>query len=147
MPNEAAWRAEARSFAGYLGSPQIPADVAARYRTAIEDWRGEASRFDRWLVRLAALHPLATSFADAYARIARPYGDLRRRLTLMLALLESHGATHASYDRARPSSPAVAWLALAGSAAVWGARTVIALLIFAPLHGIARIGDPSTALR
>ena len=63
--------------------------------------------------------PGLTSIADTYARFARPYGDLRRRLTLMLALLETHGATHAAYDRAQPSSAAGAWLALAGLGTLW----------------------------
>jgi len=139
MPNERTWRAEARTFAAYLGSPALPADIVERYRWAVEDWRADRARFDRWLTGFAAAHPVLTSLADAYARIARPYGDLRRRLTLMLALLESHGATHALYDRARPSNAVLAWLALAGSAAAWSVRTLIAFVFLAPLHAVASV--------
>ncbi|MGH7712767.1 MAG: hypothetical protein ACREOG_15865 [Gemmatimonadaceae bacterium] len=142
MPNERAWQAEARTFAAYLGTPRVPAEIVERYQHAIQDRRVDDTRFDRWLGRFAAAHPLLTSVGDVYARIARPYGDLRRRLTLMLALLETHGATHARYDRAAPSHPAVAWLALAASAAAWGARAIIALLILAPLHAIASLTTP-----
>ncbi|MGQ0642272.1 MAG: hypothetical protein ACT4P6_16110 [Gemmatimonadaceae bacterium] len=139
MPNEATWRAEARTFAAYLGSPQIAAEVVERYRRAVEDWRLPNPLFDRWLRRLAAVHPVLTSLADAYARVVRPYGDLRRRLTLMLALLESHGATHARYDRARPASSTTTWVALAAVAVLWGASTLVAFMLLAPLHLLASL--------
>jgi len=134
MPNEREVR-EARTFASYLGSPSFPSEISDRYRQAIADWRsGPPDRFDAWLVRFAATSPAFTALADSYARVARPYGDLRRRLTLMLALLETHGATHGVYDRARPSSAAAAWLALAGAGTMWALRSVLAALICAPAH-------------
>lgn len=134
MPNERDAR-EARTFASYLGAPSFPSEISERYHRAIQDWRAAPSdRFDAWLVRFAGASPGLTSIADTYARLARPYGDLRRRLTLMLALLETHGATHAAYDRARPSSAAGAWLALAGLGTLWALRTLLAVVICAPAH-------------
>ncbi len=134
MPNEREVR-EARTFASYLGSPSFPSEISDRYHAAIGDWRiGSYDRFDAWLVGFAATSPALTSLADTYARFARPYGDLRRRLTLMLALLETHGATHAAYDRARTSAAAAAWLALAGAGTVWALRALLAAVICAPAH-------------
>jgi hypothetical protein len=134
MPNEQDTR-EARTFASYLGAPSYPSEISERYHRAIQDWRATPSdRFDAWLVRLAGMSPGLTAIADTYARLARPYGDLRRRLTLMLALLETHGATHAAYDRARPSSTAGAWLALAGVGTLWALRALVAVVICAPAH-------------
>ena len=134
MPNEREVR-EARTFASYLGSPSFPSEISDRYHAAIGGWRiGSYDRFDAWLVGFAATSPALTSLADTYARFARPYGDLRRRLTLMLALLETHGATHAAYDRARTSSAAAAWLALAGTGTVWALRALLAAVICAPAH-------------
>ena len=138
MPNERDVR-EARTFASYLGSPSFPSEISDRYHAAIGDWRiGSSDRFDAWLVGFAAMSPALTSLADTYARFARPYGDLRRRLTLMLALLETHGATHAAYDRARASSAAAAWLALAGAGTVWALRALLAAVICAPAHLVLR---------
>ncbi len=135
MPNDASWRAEATTFAAYLGSARVPAEVIDRYQMAVEDWRSSSfDRFDDWLLRFAAAHPAQTSLADAYARMVRPYGDLRRRLTLMLALLENHGATHAAYDRAESSGAPRAWLALAGSGIAWAFRTLLAAVICLPAH-------------
>lgn len=131
MPNEAPERRQARTFAAYLGSPVCPSAVAERYGRVVQDWTAR-DRFDAWLVGVAAIHPALASLADTYARFARPYGDLRRRLTLMLALLETHGATHGAYDRARPSGALPAWLALAATGTLWALRTVVATLICAP---------------
>ncbi len=134
MPNERQVK-EARTFASYLGSPSVPSEIAERYHQAIQDWPVVPSdRFDAWLLRFAASSPALTSIADTYARRARPYGDLRRRLTLMLALLETHGATHHAYDRAHASSAAAAWLALAGVGTLWALRTLLAGVICAPAH-------------
>lgn len=106
---------------------------------AIESWRDVPPRFDRWLGLVAGMHPVLTALADAYARIARPYGDLRRRLTLILALLETHGATHSAYDRAAPTHPVVAWLLLGVSAAAWAIRSIVALILLAPMHAVASL--------
>ncbi|HEY7565939.1 MAG TPA: hypothetical protein VH762_00090 [Gemmatimonadaceae bacterium] len=134
MPNEREVR-EARVFASYLGAASVPSEISERYHRAIQHWRAAPSeRFDAWLVRLAATSQGLTAIADTYARFARPYGDLRCRLTLMLALLETHGATHAAYDRARPSSAAGAWLALAGLGTLWALRALLAVAICAPAH-------------
>jgi hypothetical protein len=145
MPNDAAWRAEARTFAAYLGSPSIPAEIAERYCLAVADWRVEQGVFDRWIRSFAAVHPSLTALADAYARIVRPYGDLRRRLTLILALLESHGTTHAVYDGARPAGAVMTWMALASSAALWALRTVIAFIVLAPMHAVASVAAPRSS--
>lgn len=143
MPNDAAWRAEARVFAAYLGSSPVPTEVVERYGLALADWRAAPVGFDSWLRRIAAAHPLATALADAYARFIRPYGDLRRRLTLMLALLETHGTTHELYDRARRSNKVLAWLSLALGATAWAIRTLVAFVLIAPLHALARIIAPA----
>jgi hypothetical protein len=137
MPNEALWRAEARTFAAYFGALRLPSDVANRYQVIVATW--EPRGFDAWLGRIAASGRVLTSLADAYARRMRPYGDLRCRLTLMLALLESHGATHALYDRAKPTSLAVALLLIAGAGVSWILRTLTAFLVFAPVHLVWRL--------
>jgi hypothetical protein len=136
MPNAAIWRAEARTFAAYLGSPRLPAEVADRYQAIVATW--EPRGFDALLGRVAAWGRFTTSLADAYARRVRPYGDLRRRLTLMLALLESHGATHAQYDHAKPASLPLTWLLISLAGASWLLRTAVAFLLLAPIHLFAR---------
>lgn len=146
MPSDTSWQSEAATFGSYLGAAQLPAEIAERYQLAVQDWPSVGfDRFDDWLLHFAAGHRFQTSLADAYARLARPYGDLRRRLTLMLALLESHGATHDPYDRAQPATPLRTWLALAGSAGGWGLRTLLAMAICIPAHVALSRGRPRRA--
>lgn len=145
MPNATApRRAEAATFGAYFGSATLPPEVVARYELALAAEQASTDdRFDDWLVTLAARHRSLTGIADAYARFARPYGRLRHRLTLMLALLETHGDTHAAYDRAQPSNTAVAWLAIGASASGWAVRTVVAALICGPAHLVMSLAPPA----
>ncbi len=137
-------RTEAATFGAYFGTSHVPPEIVARYEIALAaEPTSTNDRFDEWLVTFAARHRVLTGLADAYARFARPYGRLRRRLTLMLALLETHGATHAAYDRAQSSSMAVAWLAIGASALGWAVRTLVATLICGPAHLIMSRATPA----
>ncbi len=121
-------------FSAYLGSYSSDARVVARYSTAHAPMLASDDRFDRWLVAFARRGRVACSLADAYARRVRPYGLLRRKLTLVLALLETGSATHAHFDRARPASRIATLSALAGAGVWWVLRTALALIVVAPLH-------------
>jgi hypothetical protein len=137
-------RTEAATFGDYFGTSHLPPEVIARYEVALSaEPASTDDRFDEWLVTFAARHRTLTGLADAYARYARPYGRLRRRLTLMLALLETHGATHAAYDRAQPSSLAVTWLAIGATALGWAVRTIVATLVCGPAHLIMSRATPA----
>lgn len=50
---------------------------------------GYGSSFDRFLVRCARQHWLLTKLADSYARIFDSQGLLRKKLVLLLAILET----------------------------------------------------------
>ncbi len=52
--------------------------------------------FDDFLTRFAARRPLLTRLADSYACLFAPQSTLRRKLILLLAILESsrHSAVH-----------------------------------------------------
>ncbi|MGQ0539517.1 MAG: hypothetical protein ACT4R6_11250 [Gemmatimonadaceae bacterium] len=142
MPNEVAVRpGEAAVMAAYLGTAAPPRDIVQRYESWAAADAAPADSFDGWLLALGSRHALLTSIADTYARIARPYGALRRRLTLMLALLETHGATHAGYDTAAASGRAAAWLALAAAGTCWGLRLVAACVVCAPAHTAVALAD------
>lgn len=137
-------RTEAATFGAYFGTIPLPPEVLTRYEVALSaEPVGTDDRFDEWLVTFAARHRTLTGLADAYARFARPYGRLRRRLTLMLALLETHGATHAAYDRAQSSSLGGAWLAIGAAGLGWAARTILATLICGPAHLIMGRATPA----
>lgn len=127
-------------YARYLGASGDMVRGGEYYRAAHESLpQNDADRFDRWLVVVARAAPLTCGLADAYARMARPYGLLRRKLVLTLAVLESSPGTHAAFDTALESSTATAWLALAALGTGWVLRSAAALLLIGPLHLLAAI--------
>jgi hypothetical protein len=122
----------------------MPNEVLQHYADAVRSsGAAPADRFDAWLLTLARRSPGRTALADCYARHARPYGQVRRRLTLMLALLETHGATHAHYDSAAPASMLRTWLMLALAGAGWMLRSLAATAVCLPAHLRLRGADPS----
>jgi hypothetical protein len=124
----------------YLGAEAPDPALTGHYVAAHATMdREPIDRFDRWLAAIARRGLPHLALADAYARRARPYGLLRRKLTLALALLEMSPRSHARFDGAREGSAVSTWgaLALAGGAAA--ARLLVAVLVLAPLHLTARL--------
>lgn len=127
-------------YARYLGASGDMVRGGEQYAAAHESLPQRAvDRFDRWLVVVARAAPMACGLADAYARVVRPYGLLRRKLVLALAVLESSPGMHAAFDTGLESSTATAWLALAALGTGWMLRSAVALLLIGPLHLLAAI--------
>jgi hypothetical protein len=125
----------------YLGTAAPEAQAVAAYVRAHPSAALHAGdRFDRTLVSVARRSPAWCALADSYARRVRPYGSLRRKLVLALAVLESTPQAHAAYDTAKAGAPVVSWLALAASGAGWAARTAVAVALLLPLHLASRLG-------
>jgi hypothetical protein len=64
------------------------------------------NRFDQTLVRIAAINTFATRIVDTYTRVFFKTAVIRKKLVLLLAILESCAPTHSRLDaaesRARP---------------------------------------------
>lgn len=131
-------------LAAHLGSPDAGDRAALRYADAHPIAAAVAAdRLDAWLVRVAMFGWPATALADTYARWARPYGVLRRKLVLTLAVLESSPATHARYDTALAAGAASTWVQLAWEGGTFVLRSVAAAVLLAPLHLAALLlGSP-----
>ncbi|HEV8523374.1 MAG TPA: hypothetical protein VGQ71_02655 [Terriglobales bacterium] len=52
-----------------------------------------AAGFDRFLVRFAIANPTLTRVADSYARLLAPTSTFRKKLVLLLAILESSASS------------------------------------------------------
>lgn len=129
--------AEFRSVARYLGAPVVTVHAAERYARMLPSAGEAAAPFEQTLATMLARGPLAAALADSYARRFFPYGVVRRRITLALALLESGAQTHAVYDNGVGAPRIVTWAALAGAGFIWLTRTAAAFLLLAPVHFIA----------
>lgn len=82
---------ECRVFTRYLAGREPTPYVIAKYRAAhaAVDAYGVQSAFDGRLVAGARLHPVFAWLVDAAARFTAPRGLLRKKLVLLLAILET----------------------------------------------------------
>jgi len=128
---------ECRALARYL-TGQAPGEyVLACYRRTVDFVPGATDPLlpiDRALWRAVRTSRLTARLADAYARWFRPAGPLRRRITLMLAILESAPGTHAWVNTAESGSRLRVSLQLAGVVAASAAMLAIGVAGFGPIH-------------
>ncbi|MCC6927931.1 MAG: NAD(P)H-binding protein [Gemmatimonadaceae bacterium] len=122
-------------FARYLGTVSVDERLAAAYVRAHQSLPpGASDGLDAWLFQWGRSGTVACTLSDCYARRVRPFGLLRRKLVLALAVLESMPATHARYDTARHASATASWLALVALGVRWVACTVAAVVVLLPVH-------------
>ncbi len=89
---------------------------------------------DRVLLGFARLGGPATRIADAYATRLRPYGPLRRRLILLLAILENAPPTAEPLNAARRGPVLGAGLGIAAALASSAGALLLGLVLLGPLH-------------
>ena len=128
---------ECATYTRYL-TASAPSDyVLARYRhahRASPPLCVGTSAFDRLLLRLSATSPFFTQFTDVYSRLFAPRSLFRRKLVLLLAVLESTAPSRVAFDRPDTASPAGFWLRLALRGLVVGLMGLLALLLLGPPH-------------
>lgn len=116
--SDAALEAECRRFTRYLldeaPSPYVLACYQRAHRVS-PDFTPHGA-FDRAALRLAATAP---GLADAHARLFAPTSALRRKLVLLLAILEASAPSYRRVDAPGPRGRVSAWLRLCWIG-VWG---------------------------
>jgi len=118
---------------------QPPDEITrAAYRQAVATVAAlqPVGRQDRAILAFARRHALATRLADSWSALFSRSSVLRKRLVMLLAILESHAPTHAAIDRPAGGSPAgaVTMLLLRGLLAVLllvvGTIVMIPVMVF-----------------
>lgn len=93
---------ECRVFCRYLTGQLPDRYISRKYAEAFSPRQPLSqdlqSGFDALLVRLAVIHPLFTRTVDVFSRIFYTDSSLRKRLVLLLALLESQASTAVVLD-------------------------------------------------
>jgi hypothetical protein len=102
-----------------------------------------AERLEQWLVAAARFGPAVTRLADAYARLFAPRGVLRKKLVLLLAILETSAPFHRAIDHEPPRQLLAAMLHLAVTGLAGALAALVGVMVFVPLRIIARLGRPS----
>jgi hypothetical protein len=133
---------ECRTLARYLSAALPTASQIAAYVRCHDQAAARQlvpRRFERLLVRLARSSWIGCALADAYARRFLAGGALRRKLVLVLAVLECSPPASIRLDRPGRGGRAGFWVyaATAGAGAMLAA--VLAILVLGPLHLGARM--------
>lgn len=97
-----------------------------------------STTFDVRLLRVATRHPVLARLADAYARLCAPTGLLRRKLVLLLAIVETTPPHYRAVDAPLASGRLATVAALAWHGVLAAAGAAVALVLFAPLHLASR---------
>jgi nucleoside-diphosphate-sugar epimerase len=128
-------REECRTYSRYLTGLEPSEYVVTKYeefhRSAAQPAR---SGFDRLLLKISARSVWMTRLAETYASRFFRGSTLRRKLVLLLGLLECAQPSAAYLDAPGSHSIAGAWIGLAMSALRYAASLAASLLLFVPLH-------------
>lgn len=127
---------ECQVFSRYLVARPPDAYVLDKYIEAhrvARDYTG-GSRFDRALLNLARSGALGASFADSYACLFARRSLLRRKLILLLAILESSAPARGFLDAIEPVPRALLLSRLLGRGVLFLMRVAVAAPFLLPLQ-------------
>lgn len=131
-------------FARYL-SASAPSDyVRERYLAAhaagVVEPPGGASRFERWVVRRASTATWLARALDAHQRVFANGSLLRRKLVLLLALLEVRAPHADALDTPTGSSRAAMLFVLAWLGVRFALTVALTTLVLAPFQLAFKLG-------
>jgi len=149
--NREALDRECRVFCLYLVG-RIPNDyVMRKYREAHQSQSlrvgAHANPCESLLVRIARLNPLGTKLIDAYSRVFRPLSLIRRKLILILAIMESCAPTHASVDSPDSTSVPLLLVRSLQRGLTFALSLLIGVLAILPLEMLLRARTRSVVSR
>ncbi|HEX6135422.1 MAG TPA: hypothetical protein VFZ24_15740 [Longimicrobiales bacterium] len=125
---------ECRLFTGYLLGCVPTQYVLDRYADAhrVSDVYSTGTRFDAFLMRAARTGRITTKVVDAYAAILAPTSLIRRKLILLLAILETAAPTAGIIDSVDRGGRVLLFLRLCGRGIGSVLGFLIGALVFVP---------------
>lgn len=136
---------EARVFTAYLCGDDITADISDHYlkatRTLAIDHQ-PADRFDRMTLAFARRGVGFAWLADSYAALFNRGGMLRRRLALLMSILENAPTSHRHFEQSPSQGPVAAVLKLGLNGVTEAAVLVVATAIFMPARILLALSAP-----
>jgi len=134
-PDYKALDRECSVFSMYLIGLPPSEYVMEKYRAAHQSrchFSATMQPAEKFLVRIASIAPWSTKIIDVYSRIFRPYSTVRKKLVLLLAILESCAPSHTYLDTADVNSTFILFLSLVSRCAVFLLIVVLSLLFILP---------------
>ena len=132
---------ECLAFSAYLIGQRPNEYVMEKYRDAHASsgiiGPNEKPFLDRFLIGLAAVHPIGAKLVDAYTAVFYKKSAVRRKWILLLAILESCAPTYKYFDL--PDAGGRLWLAVGLLWRGFGFISAFSLsvILFAPAHLIS----------
>ena len=132
---------ECAVFCRYLIDQEPNEYVKKKYRAAHQLGSlqsGGQCRADAFLVKVASIGPWSTKIIDAYTRIFRPFSTVRKKLVLLLAILENCAPTHAYLDSVDSGSIPLLLLRFVNRCVIFALVVVVGVLIILPAELMLR---------
>lgn len=127
---------ECQVFCRHLIGEEPSAYVLSRYRAGLLSKTfklGAPGGFDTLLNRVAATNPFFAGAADAYSRFLRPNSLVRRKIILLLAILESTPASP-KLEQGDDCGVVVFFFRCAAATLMTGVRLAVGSALFLPLQ-------------
>lgn len=139
MTGDARLEQEADRLAGYLAGTELEAVARGHYVRwhDTEDARGDC--VDRLLLAFASIGIPGLALADAYAARFRRAALLRKKLVVVLALVETTAPGFETIDRPLSRGRATFWVRMALRGVVAALLTLCACLLIGPAHLVCRM--------
>jgi hypothetical protein len=136
---------ECRVFTLYLIGKAPSPYVIAKYEDAHQKRQTLAatSKFDRFLVGFAAAGPGYSKLADSYARLFAPLSTLRKKLVLLLAILESSSSSYQSLENTEAGGSALLILRILLRMAVFAFCFALGAIVLLPAQMILHLVEPA----
>lgn len=134
---------ECRTFTHYLLGCEPHSYAVRKYAEAhcVSPVFSAGTRFDDFLLKAARSHWLLAKLADSYARVAAPGALLRKKLVLLLAILETSPPSYQMLDAVQSGGRLALFLRLAGR----GSASILSLtagsLVFLPAQLLLKEGS------
>lgn len=129
---------ECTLFTNYLirqdPTPYVLAKYRQAHRAGAKLYQIQVGPFDRLLLELSQSHLAATLLVDAYATLFFRNSLVRKKMVLLLAILESCAPTFALFEETDPGGASVFVLGFLRDGLVFALVAAVASVILLPLH-------------
>ena len=141
-PQDQTLRHECQTFCRYVLERDADAYIISKYFEAHHSasWLGihETTPFDQFLIRFADRGPLFARFADSYCRVFRNGALLRRKLVVLLAIVECAPHTASLFDHPHTLSKATFIGRLALETLLFTTMALAGWVVFSPVRLLVR---------
>jgi len=129
---------ECRAFCRYLIDMSPNEYILKKYtdahKTKNTDFKSQTGFFDRFLIRFSSRNRFFTKLSDSYARVFFKHSVFRKKLLLILAILESTHPYHSHIDSVDSHSKMNLFVIIFFRTLLFSFSLMISALLFAPLH-------------